>query len=85
MAAVARVSSFVLTHCCPDVPLRFTPASVRLLRMERRADCTKAREELGYRPTSIEDAIQAAYDWFGERGAIRRPVAVAVREVRVDS
>ncbi|HKE23396.1 MAG TPA: NAD-dependent epimerase/dehydratase family protein [Bryobacteraceae bacterium] len=85
MAAVARVSSFVLTHCRPDVPQRFTPASVRLLRMERRADCTRAREELGYRPTSIEDAIQAAYDWFVERGAIRRPAAVAVREVRVDS
>ena len=82
---MAQVSSFVLTHFFPDVPQRFTPASVRLLRMERRADCSKAREELGYQPTSIEDAIQEAYDWFVERGAIRRPVTAIVQEVRAGS
>jgi nucleoside-diphosphate-sugar epimerase len=86
MAAAARVTSPVMNRFFPDVPQRFTPASVRLLRMRRQADCTKACEELGYRPTAIEEAVQEAYDWFVERGVIRRPAAVARRhEVRVDS
>jgi len=38
----AEVSSFVMTNFFPNVPQRFTPAAVRLLRMQRRADCTKA-------------------------------------------
>jgi nucleoside-diphosphate-sugar epimerase len=71
MAALAEVSSFVLTRFFPDVPQRFTPGAIRLLRMQRRADCSKARRELGYEPTAIEDAIQEAYDWFVARGAIR--------------
>jgi len=75
MAAAAEVSSFVLTHFCPNVPQRFTPGAIRLLRMQRRADCSKARRELGYEPTRIEDAIQEAYDWHVERGAVRSPIA----------
>ena len=75
MAGLAEVSSFILTRFFPNVPQRFTPGAIRLLRMQRRADCSKARRELGYQPTSIEDAIQEAYDWFVERGAIRSPVA----------
>jgi nucleoside-diphosphate-sugar epimerase len=43
--------------------------------MQRRADCSKARRELGFHPTRIEDAVQEAYDWFVEHGAIRSPVA----------
>jgi nucleoside-diphosphate-sugar epimerase len=85
MAGVAPVSSFVLTNFFPDVPQRFTPASVRLLRLERRADCTKACRELGFCPTSIEEAIREAYDWFVERGAIQRLVPARAREVRMDS
>jgi nucleoside-diphosphate-sugar epimerase len=86
MAAVARIQSSILDSFFPNVPQRFTPASVRLLRMRRRADCTKACEELGYQPSSIEQAVQEAYDWFVERGTIRRPAAVAsAHEVRVDS
>jgi nucleoside-diphosphate-sugar epimerase len=86
MAAVARITSPVLNTCFPYIPQRFTPASVRLLRMRRRADCGKAYHELGYRPTSIEQAVQEAYDWFVGRGVIRRPAAVArPHEVRVDS
>jgi dihydroflavonol-4-reductase len=44
--------------------------------MHRRASCDKARRELGYQPTSIVEAIQQAYDWFVERGAIRRRAIV---------
>ena len=75
MALLARVSR----------SQRFTTGSIRLLRMQRRANCAKARQELGYQPTSIEAAIQEAYDWFVERGVIRRPAAVvSAREARVD-
>jgi len=74
MAGLAGVSSFILNRLFPSVPQRFTPAAIRFLRMQRRASCEKARRELGYQPTSIVDAIQQAYDWFVERGAIRRPL-----------
>ncbi len=85
MTGIAHVSSFVLTNFFPDVPQRFTPATIRLLTMRRRADCTKAVTELGYQPTSIAESVQEAYDWFVERGVIRRPASVArPREARVN-
>lgn len=70
MAGFAEVSSFVLTNFFPNKPQRFTPAAVRFLRMERKADCSKARRELGYEPTSIVQAIRDAYDCFVRRGVI---------------
>jgi nucleoside-diphosphate-sugar epimerase len=72
MAGIAQVSSFFLTNFFPNVPQRFTPAAVRFLRMQRRADCSKAEQELGYRPTTIAQAIQEAYDCFVRRGVIRQ-------------
>lgn len=70
MQGLAAVTSFVLTHGFPDAPQRFTPGAVRILRMHRRADCGKARRELGYRPTSIVDAVREAYDFFLRRGQV---------------
>jgi nucleoside-diphosphate-sugar epimerase len=70
MSAVAHVSTFVLRHLAPDKPLRFTPDAVRLLTMQRRADIGKARRELGYEPTSLEDAVREAYEWFVASGQI---------------
>lgn len=49
-----------------------TPAAVRLLRQGRRADCTRARTELGFTPTSVEDAIRDAHADFVRRGLIGR-------------
>jgi nucleoside-diphosphate-sugar epimerase len=51
---------------------RFTPGAVRFLRMRRRADCGKAKAELGYRPTTIAQAVRDAYDCFVRRGVITR-------------
>jgi nucleoside-diphosphate-sugar epimerase len=80
MAGLAEVSSFVTTRLFSGLRQRFTPAAIRFLRMQRRASCDKARRELGYQATSIVEAIQQAYDWFVERGAIRRPLAVRCAE-----
>jgi nucleoside-diphosphate-sugar epimerase len=74
MAAAAHVSDFFLTRVFPSMPRRFTPAAVRILRMHRRADISKARNELGYQPTNIVDAIREAYDFFVSRGEILEPV-----------
>jgi nucleoside-diphosphate-sugar epimerase len=73
MAGIAHVSSFVLTNFFPSVPQRFTPAAVRLLQMRRRADTLRAQNELGYQPTSIEEALREAYEHFVERGLIHEP------------
>lgn len=70
MMGIAKVTSPVLTHFFPHVDQRLTPAAVRLLSMGRRADCTRARTELGYQPTSIEDAVREAYEDFVRRGLV---------------
>ncbi|HXX66268.1 MAG TPA: NAD-dependent epimerase/dehydratase family protein [Polyangiaceae bacterium] len=71
MMGVAHVSTFVLSRVAPEQPQRFTPDAVRLLGMERRADISKARTELGFAPTSIDRAIEDAYAWFHAQGQIR--------------
>jgi 3beta-hydroxysteroid-4beta-carboxylate 3-dehydrogenase (decarboxylating) len=70
MLAVARVVSPLMARLAPDAPQRFTPGAVRVLRAGRRADITKARTELGYRPTSVEGAIREQYAFFVQQGWI---------------
>jgi hydroxymethylglutaryl-CoA reductase len=70
MAGVAEVTSLFMSTFFPETPQRFTPAAVRLLRMERKADTSKAQTELGYRPTSVRTAIHEAYAQFAERGLV---------------
>ncbi|GLZ32397.1 dihydroflavonol-4-reductase [Lentzea sp. NBRC 105346] len=69
-AGLVRVLAPVMTGLRREQLL--TPAAVRLLTQRRRADCTKARTELGFAPTSIEDSIREAYEDFVRRGLIRR-------------
>ena len=71
MAAVAGVTSPIITALFPRVHQRLTPDAVRLLSLGRRANCTKAKTELGYRPTSIKQAVQDAFDDFVARGELR--------------
>ena len=74
MARLADVVNFVVMRVAPDTEPRFTPGAVRILRMHRRADITKARTELGYQPTSVEDAVREAHEDFVRRGVLaRRP------------
>jgi nucleoside-diphosphate-sugar epimerase len=70
MAGLAELASFVTTRLRPHAPQRFTPGAVRLLRMGRRADITKAQRELGFTPTSVREAIVAAYADFARRGLV---------------
>jgi len=72
MMGVAHVTSFVLTNFFPAVSQRFTPGAVRILRMQRHADTTKARTELGFVPTGIRNAIHEAYADFARRGLVPR-------------
>jgi nucleoside-diphosphate-sugar epimerase len=73
MSGLAEVVNFFVMRLAPDVEPRFTPGAVRILRMHRRAEITKARTELGYQPSSVEDAVREAYEDFVRRGRLVRP------------
>lgn len=70
MLGVAHASSFVLTKFFPKYPQRFTPDAVKILQQKRRADISKAKDELSYEPTSIRKAIHDAYADFARRGLV---------------
>jgi len=70
MLGLAEAIDAVVRRVAPAVEPRFTPGAVRLLRMRRRADLTKARSELGYQPTSVEAAIAEAHADFVRRGLL---------------
>jgi nucleoside-diphosphate-sugar epimerase len=70
MYGIGAVASPIITKVTPHRQQLLTPDAVRLLTMQRKADCTKARNELGFQPTSIDDAIREAYDDFVRRGLI---------------
>ncbi len=70
MAGIASVVDVFVKGFAPDAEPRFTPGAVRLLRMGRRADISKARAALGYEPTPIEDAVREAHEDFVRRGLL---------------
>jgi len=71
MLGLAHVTTAALRVVAPRAEPRFTPGAVRILMLERRADTTKARTELGFQPTSIRDAIREQYAFFDSLGWIR--------------
>jgi hydroxymethylglutaryl-CoA reductase/dihydroflavonol-4-reductase len=78
MSAVSSVYSGALSRFFPNVPQRLTPGSIRILTMQRHADTSKAKDELGWQPTSIADAVREAYEFFAAQGMVERDVLVAV-------
>jgi nucleoside-diphosphate-sugar epimerase len=70
MAVVAELTQAFFSTFFPKKQQRLTPGAVRILRMCRHADHGKAERELGFVPTSIEDAVKEAYEHFIERGLI---------------
>ena len=75
MLAFSEVASYALSRFYPSYPQRFTPGAIRLLQQCRHADTTKAKEELGFQPTTIRSAVQDAYAFHLRQGAIKNPRA----------
>ena len=75
MLVLAEISSPALSRFWPSYPQRFTPGAIRLLRQRRHADTSKAKEELGFQPTTIRAAIEDAYAFHYQRNAITNPRA----------
>jgi nucleoside-diphosphate-sugar epimerase len=72
MRVIAEITSRIGALIAPDAEPLLTPAALRLLRLGRRADTRKAREELGFVQTSIETAIEDAWRDFVARGVAGR-------------
>jgi nucleoside-diphosphate-sugar epimerase len=70
MKAVSHVYAGTVRKVFPDAPQRLTPGAIEILAMNRHADISLAREELGYRPTSIREAAREAYEFFQSIGMI---------------
>ncbi|MGE2735753.1 NAD-dependent epimerase/dehydratase family protein [Mycolicibacterium vaccae] len=51
---------------------RLSLEALRLMRAEAPVDCSKARDELGWRPAPVEDSIRAAARFWVELRAARR-------------
>ena len=79
IAYVKPISLDDVKRMFPQAPQRFTPGAVRILSQYRRADCSKARNELGYQPTSLVEAVREAYEFFVSQGKIAPRTSVVVR------
>ena len=75
MYVFSEAASFYLSRFHPSFPQRFTPGAIRLLKLRRRANTAKARNELGFRPTGIRAAVHEAYAFHYKRDAITNPSA----------
>lgn len=72
MRGVARAISRPMAALFPNVPQHLTPGAVFVLTMQRRADITRARAELGFEPGDLKAAVRAWYEFFVAEGMIRR-------------
>ncbi|MCY4155635.1 MAG: NAD-dependent epimerase/dehydratase family protein [Gammaproteobacteria bacterium] len=86
MLVFAEIASFYLSRAHPNFPQRFTPGAIRLLRKRLHADTSKARQELGFQPTTIRDAIHDAYAFhYHQRKVITNPKALRPRAVGAET
>ncbi|MCY4094425.1 MAG: NAD-dependent epimerase/dehydratase family protein [Gammaproteobacteria bacterium] len=75
MYVFSEIASFYLSRFHPSFPQRFTPGAIRLLKQRRHANIDKAKKELGYRPTTIREAVHEAYSFHYARNSILNPSA----------
>ncbi|MCY3857910.1 MAG: NAD-dependent epimerase/dehydratase family protein [Gammaproteobacteria bacterium] len=75
MYVFSEIASFYLSRFHPSFPQRFTPGAIRLLKQRRHANIDKAKRELGYRPTTIREAVHEAYAFHHARNSILNPSA----------
>ncbi len=81
MYVFSEIASFYLSRFHPDFPQRFTPGAIRLLKKCRHANLAKAKNELGYQPGSIRDAVHEAYAFhYHQRKAIDNTSAKPPRD-----
>ncbi len=85
MASITGIYAGSLAKMFPKVPQRLTPGAIGVLRMHRHADTTKAQEELGYRPSSIRDAVRDAFVFFARQGKLPDAVRNHVLERHADA
>lgn len=85
MYVFSEVASFYLSRFHPNFPQRFTPGAIRLLKLRRRANTTKAKRELGYQPSSIRSAVYEAYAFHYGRNAITNTRAKPPRPIPLES
>ncbi|MBM7166862.1 NAD-dependent epimerase/dehydratase family protein [Streptomyces sp. G44] len=72
MHGLARFMDAPRAVLAPHREPRFTPAAVGFLRSQRRADCSRSRTQLGFRPGDIAQAVEQAYRCFVDRGLVER-------------
>lgn len=77
MKTVARVYAGTVRRVLPNTPQRLTPGAIEILAMNRHADLSLAKDELGYAPTSMREAVREAYAFFCEAGMIPRSSSAA--------
>lgn len=75
MLPIAEATSFFMTRFRPKAPQLLTPGAIRRLRLMRHANTSKAKSELGFVPSAIENAFAEAYAFHWSRGAITNPNA----------
>jgi nucleoside-diphosphate-sugar epimerase len=78
VGAAAQIWSGTLARFFPTASQRLTPGSIAVLKACRRVDTSKAHRELGFRPTSMREAMQDAYEFYVRQGMIRRNAQVSV-------
>ena len=68
--AVAKAASHATLWAARrlGVPPLFTPAAIEIARLGLRADCRKAKTELGLPSRSLETSVFDALDWFAGEG-----------------
>lgn len=77
MAGITGLYSGSLAKLFPNIPQRLTPGAIRILRLRRHADTSKARDELGWRPTTMRQACEEAFEFFAQEGMLPRDKLVA--------
>ncbi len=63
VAEAISLATEILAHITRTRPL-FPMTGIRMMRHSQAYDITRAREELGFQPTSLTAAIERAYAWY---------------------
>jgi len=71
LARVGAPFATIAARVARKEPL-FTSRSLHALRNHQWVSHDKATRELGYRPRTLRDTLQATYDWFGQAGMLRK-------------